>query len=97
MRSCCAGTHCFWLRDAEARTFLLFVLAVTLFVGLVLRLQGGYEQWRPSPRDATFEVLSVVTSSGFGTADFSHWPEMLPFLLILISFVGGCGGSTPGA
>ncbi len=85
-----------WLRDVEARTFLLFVLAVTLFVGLVLRLQGGYEQWHPSLRDATFEVVSVVTSTGFGTVDFSHWPEMLPVLLILISFVGGCGGSTAG-
>jgi len=85
-----------WLRDVEVRTFLLFVLAVTLFVGLVLRLQGGYEQWHPSLRDATFEVVSVVTSTGFGTVDFSHWPEMLPVLLILISFVGGCGGSTAG-
>ncbi len=85
-----------WLRDVEARTFLLFVLAVTLFVGLILRLQGGYEQWHPSLRDATFEVVSVVTSTGFGTVDFSHWPEMLPVLLILISFVGGCGGSTAG-
>lgn len=85
-----------WLRDVEARTFLIFVAAVTVFVGLVLRLQGGYEHWHPSLRDATFEVVSVVTSTGFGTVDFSHWPEMLPVLLILISFVGGCGGSTAG-
>ncbi len=84
------------LRDLESRTFLLFVLAVAVFVGLVLRLQGGYEHWHPSLRDATFEVVSVVTSTGFGTVDFSHWPEMLPVLLILISFVGGCGGSTAG-
>jgi len=85
-----------WLRDVETRTFLLFVLAVTVFVGLTLRLQGGYGDWHPSLRDATFEVVSVVTSTGFGTVDFSHWPEMLPVLLILISFVGGCGGSTAG-
>ena len=85
-----------WFRDVEARTFLLFVLAVTIFVGFILRQQGGYEHWHPSLRDATFEVVSVVTSTGFGTVDFSHWPEMLPVLLILISFVGGCGGSTAG-
>jgi trk system potassium uptake protein TrkH len=85
-----------WFRDVEARTFLWFVLAVTVFVGVTLRLQGGYEHWHPSLRDATFEVVSVVTSTGFGTVDFSHWPEMLPVLLILISFVGGCGGSTAG-
>ncbi len=85
-----------WLRDVESRSFLLFVLAVVAFVGLVLRLQGGYHYWNLSFRDATFVVVSVVTSTGFGTVDFSHWPEMLPVLLILISFVGGCGGSTAG-
>jgi trk system potassium uptake protein TrkH len=74
----------------------LFVLTVVVFVGLILRMQGGYEHWHPSLRDATFEVVSVVTSTGFGTVDFSHWPEILPVLLILISFVGGCGGSTAG-
>jgi trk system potassium uptake protein TrkH len=85
-----------WLRDVESRSFLIFVFAVTICVGLILRLQGGYQNWHPSLRDATFEVVSVVTSTGFGTVDFSHWPEMLPVLLILISFVGGCGGSTAG-
>ena len=86
----------FLWRDTETRAFLLFVLAVVLLVGLVLRQQGGYAHWPPSLRDATFEVVSVVTSTGFGTVDFSHWPEMLPVLLLLISFVGGCGGSTAG-
>jgi len=85
-----------WVRDVESRSFLLFALAVTVFVGVILRLQGGYRGWHPSLRDATFEVVSVVTSTGFGTVDFSYWPEMLPVLLILISFVGGCGGSTAG-
>ncbi|MCG6861963.1 MAG: TrkH family potassium uptake protein [Chromatiaceae bacterium] len=86
----------YWFRDVESRAFLLFVLTVVVFVGLILRMQGGYEHWHPSLRDATFEVVSVVTSTGFGTVDFSHWPEILPVLLILISFVGGCGGSTAG-
>ena len=86
----------YWFRDVEVRTFLLFVLAVTFFAGVILRLQGGYAHWHPSLRDATFEVVSVVTSTGFGIVDFSHWPEMLPVLLIFISFVGGCGGSTAG-
>jgi trk system potassium uptake protein TrkH len=85
-----------WLRDDEARTFLLFVAAVVLIVGLVLRLEGDYAQWHPSLRDATFEVVSIVTSTGYGTVDFSHWPDFLPVLLLLLSFVGGCGGSTAG-
>ena len=85
-----------YFRDIEVRSFLLFVLAIVLLVSLVLRLEGDYQNWHPSLRDATFEVVSVVTSTGFGTVDFTHWPDFLPTLLILISFVGGCGGSTAG-
>ncbi len=85
-----------YFRDEEARSFLLFVLAMVLLVGLMLRLEGDYDSWHPSLRDATFEVVSVVTSTGFATVDFTHWPEFLPMLLIMISFVGGCGGSTAG-
>lgn len=85
----------YW-RDVEVRGFLIFVVAMITLVSIMLRLEGGYEQLPPSLRDATFEVVSVVTSTGFGTVDFSAWPDFLPVLLIYISFVGGCGGSTAG-
>ena len=85
-----------YLRDTEARTFLGFVLAMVLLVGLILYLEGPYDQVHASLRDAAFEVVSIVTSTGFGTVDFAHWPDFLPLLLIYISFVGGCGGSTAG-
>jgi len=85
----------YW-KDPEARTFMLFVLAIVILVGLMLRLEGSYHQLPPTLRDATFEVVSVVTSTGFGTVDFTHWPDFLPVLLIFLSFVGGCGGSTAG-
>ncbi len=85
-----------YLRDVETRSFLIFVLGVVLLVGLILRWEGNYQEFPPSLRDATFVVVSVVTSTGFGTVDFSHWPDFLPLLMILISFVGGCGGSTAG-
>lgn len=85
-----------YLKDVETRTFLLFVLAVVFLVGFILRMEGGYENLPPSLRDATFEVVTVVTSTGFGIVDFSHWPDFLPLLMILISFMGGCGGSTAG-
>jgi trk system potassium uptake protein TrkH len=85
-----------YLRDLETRSFLLFVLSIVLLVGLVLRMEGDYANWHPSLRDATFEVVSVVTSTGFATVDFTHWPDFLPMLLIFISFMGGCGGSTAG-
>ncbi len=85
-----------YLRDAEARGFLLLVLGAVLLVGLVLRLEGGYTDYWHALRDASFEVVSLVTSTGFATVDFNHWPDFLPMLLIFISFIGGCGGSTAG-
>jgi trk system potassium uptake protein TrkH len=85
-----------YLRDTEARAFLGFVLAMVTLVGVILYLEGPYDQVHASLRDAAFEVVSIVTSTGFGTVDFAHWPDFLPLLLIYISFVGGCGGSTAG-
>ncbi len=89
------GIKSYW-EDIEVRSFLLFVLAVVVFSSLLLYLQGTYHSVSASFENACFEVVSIVTSTGFGTADFSQWPGALPVLLIFISFVGGCGGSTAG-
>ncbi len=85
-----------YLRDPEAHVFIVFVIVVVLVVGLMLWVEGLYEGLHLSLRDASFEVVSLVTSTGFGTADYPLWPDFLPILLIFISFVGGCGGSTAG-
>lgn len=80
----------------EVRVFLLFVLAVILLTSGILYIQGTKQSLLDALRYGTFTVASVVTSTGFGIDDFSIWPTMLPLLLILISFVGGCAGSTAG-
>ena len=85
-----------YLRDPEARAFLGFVAVVVTLVAVMLWLNGVHPGPHEGLRDASFEVVSLVTSTGFGTVDYSHWPDFLPVLLILISFVGGCGGSTAG-
>jgi trk system potassium uptake protein TrkH len=85
----------YW-HDPEAKTFLRFVVVVVLVVSTVLLLEGEYSNLLHSVQDAVFEVVSLVTSTGYAKVDFSHWPDFLPMLLIYISFVGGCGGSTAG-
>ncbi|WP_295883894.1 TrkH family potassium uptake protein [uncultured Thiohalocapsa sp.] len=85
-----------YLRDAEARAFLGFVLLVVLVVGLVLALEQVFADPLTGFREAAFTVVSLVTSTGFATVDHAHWPDFLPVLLLLIAFVGGCGGSTAG-
>lgn len=43
-----------------------------------------------------FQTVSIATTTGFTTRDFASWPNFLPFLLLMLSFMGGCAGSTGG-
>ena len=43
-----------------------------------------------------FQTVSIATTTGFATRDFASWPHFLPFLLLMLSFMGGCVGSTGG-
>jgi trk system potassium uptake protein TrkH len=82
--------------DPEVRVYgMLFVLA-TLFVAASLYWTEAYSGATESFRYAAFEVASILTSTGFGTADFSLWPLHIPLILVILSFTGGCVGSTAG-
>lgn len=85
----------YW-QSIEVRVFLLFVAAIVLLIAAALYWRGEQPSLHAALRYSMFETVSVVTSTGFGIGDFSHWPGMLPVLLIFISFVGGCAGSTAG-
>ena len=47
-------------------------------------------------RDGLFQTISIATTTGFTTKNFSEWPNGIPFLLLLSAFAGGCAGSTAG-
>jgi trk system potassium uptake protein TrkH len=47
-------------------------------------------------RTAAFQTVAIVTTTGFATADFDMWPDLLRFLLVFLMFFGGCAGSTGG-
>ena len=84
-----------YVHDTQVRAFLLTVLGLVVVVALMLEGTGtsGVVQ---SIRYAVFEVVSIITTTGFGIADFSLWPLALPVVLIFAGFVGGCAGSTAG-
>ncbi|HED19469.1 MAG TPA: potassium transporter, partial [Gammaproteobacteria bacterium] len=85
-----------YLQDVEVRSFLLLVIAALLIVASVLWLTGENPSLSHATISAYFEVVSIITSTGFGADDFTQWPLFLPVFLIFISFIGGCGGSTAG-
>lgn len=85
-----------YFKDIEVRFFLIFIAAAVATVALGLWLNGYTAHQEGILQTSVFEVVSIITTTGYGIDDFSIWPVYLPFLLILISFVGGCGGSTAG-
>lgn len=85
-------------RDAEFRTYLGIITVVTAGV-LFFGMQAGdekFETFAGSLRYGLFQVVSVITTTGYGTADFDHWNNFSRGILLLLMFVGGCAGSTGG-
>ena len=82
-------------RSTELRFYLGLIAAATLVI--TLNLQFFTE--RPvaaSALDAVFQVTSIITTTGFATADFDQWPLLAKTLIFCLLFVGGCAGSTAG-
>jgi trk system potassium uptake protein TrkH len=84
----------YW-RDPEFRFYATLMLLVSIITITVLYFTDTYS-FSDSVIRGLFEVVSIATTTGFATADFASWPFVLPFLLFLIAFVGGCAGSTGG-
>jgi len=82
--------------DSEFRLYGLLMLVLTLISLAYLYFMHVYGTLSESYFHAIFQVVSIATTTGFTTTDYSHWPGFLPVLLILASFVGGCAGSTGG-
>jgi trk system potassium uptake protein len=85
-----------YVHDTQTRAFMFTVVGLSVFVAAVLYATESYGGAAESVRYALFQVVSVITTTGFATANFASWPLALPVLLIFSSFVGGCAGSTSG-
>ncbi len=84
-----------YFTDPEFQFYAGLMVLVAVLTITVLYFSGTYGFTEASTK-GLFEVVSIATTTGFATADFTTWPFVLPFLLFLIAFVGGCAGSTGG-
>jgi len=82
--------------EPEVRSYWAIFVFSALFVSLSLLFSGVYASSWESFRHGVFQVASILTTTGFATATFSEWPLYLPMVLVTLSFVGGCVGSTAG-
>jgi trk system potassium uptake protein TrkH len=87
-------TLAFW-QDAECRFFLGAVVLFTLVVSLNV-LGTVYKTIGEALRFGAFQVVSIVTTTGFATANYELWPPMSQFILLLCMFLGASAGSTGG-
>ena len=85
----------FYWTDPEARLYLALLAVGAAITCLYLYFSGTYG-WSDSIRQGIFQLVSIMTTTGFATADFNAWPTFLPFFLIFLSFFGACAGSTGG-
>ncbi len=84
----------FW-RDAECRFYLVLVAA--LVVAVAATIHGTvYDGWGEALRYGAFQVVSILTTTGYTTADYDRWPDAARFLLFGCMFIGACAGSTGG-
>lgn len=83
-------------RNTEFRVYLFTVLGFTFVIMMGLLAQGGIDFER-ALRVSLFQVVSLQTTTGFATDDYTQWPPYLWMLLSFVMFFGACGGSSTGA
>lgn len=84
-------------KDSEFRFYLWIVLGATALIIFVLMRDGVFDSIITAFRYAIFQVVSVITTTGFVTADYAKWPIATQMTLLILMLVGGCAGSTSGA
>ncbi|MEA3496697.1 MAG: TrkH family potassium uptake protein [Bacteroidota bacterium] len=83
------------IKDDEFKNYFLLVLSAGLIIAAILYLGGGLNPEK-SIRDSIFQVVSIVTTTGFVTANYEHWGLFATIFIFILMFVGGSAGSTGG-
>ena len=82
--------------DSEFRFFLTIVMSIILITLIFHTISNSYEDILLTLRASIFQTVSIVTTSGFTTENFSLWPSFLPYLLLVGAFMGACSQSVGG-
>jgi trk system potassium uptake protein TrkH len=82
--------------DSEVRAYLFVIFICALLTVGYLFFMQEYLTFSEALRHGVFQTVSIGTTTGFTTVDYSAWPHYLPVMLLFLSFIGGCAGSTGG-
>lgn len=84
-------------KDPEFAIYAKIVIFSTLSIACFIYTGGFFADVLTSLRFSAFQVVSVMTTTGFVTADYALWPPFTQMLLVMLMIIGGCAGSTSGA
>lgn len=89
------GRGRFLVRDQQVRSYIRFVVGITVGLAYWLWLFDDFPM-SDALRSAAFNVVSVITTTGYASTDYTLWGDLPQVLFFLLTFVGGCTGSTAG-
>lgn len=85
-----------FFKDQELRLYLIIMGSSILLITFDLLFHGYYDSTATAFRYSGFQIASIMTSTGYATADFNLWPIFSKVILLMLMFLGGCAGSTAG-
>lgn len=83
-------------KNTELKVYLGTIAASISVIIINTMRYGVYDKFSKALRYASFQVGSIMTSTGYATADFDRWPELSKTILLILMFIGACAGSTGG-
>jgi trk system potassium uptake protein TrkH len=84
------------LKSQEFKLYVSVVLGFTMIVAFYLYNLNNYQNFEIGFRQSLFQVISVITTTGFVTADYTSWSPFITLLFFGLLFLGACAGSTAG-
>ena len=82
--------------DGELKAYVCITFGAIVIITINLFSAGVYKNVSDSIRYSSFQVSSIISTTGFSTSDFNLWPTLSQTTLVLLMFIGSCGGSTGG-
>ncbi len=84
------------LKNEEFRLYASIVVIATALITLSLMNQGGYEDLFRAVTDSAFQVLTIMSTTGYATVDFALWPSFCLMIIVILMVIGGSSSSTAG-
>lgn len=85
-----------FFEDSEFKLYLFLYLLIGIFLFTVLMISGTYTSFKESAVDSAFQTASILTTTGYASADYETWPIVCQMAILLLMFMGGCSSSTSG-